>query len=104
VSELESIDVVEAQRLAEGSALLIDVREQDEWDSGHAPLAVLKPVSEFGQWEPSLPADADVLVMCQAGGRSLRVAQALQQAGHRVVNVDGGMNSWIAAGLPVVRD
>lgn len=104
MSELQNVDVIEAQRLSQGSSILLDVREQDEWDSGHAPSAVLKPMSELGTWISTLPQDADVLVMCQAGGRSLRVSQALQDAGYSVTNVAGGMNAWLEAGLPVVRD
>jgi rhodanese-related sulfurtransferase len=104
VSEIESIDVVEAARLAEGSSILLDVREQDEWDAGHAPQAQLRPMSELGQWIDALPHDSDVLVMCQAGGRSLRVTRALLDAGYHAINVEGGMNAWLEAGQPTVRD
>lgn len=100
---VEQVDVGEAARAAaSGEALLLDVREDDEWAAGRAPAAVHVAMSELRQ--DTVPRDRRVLALCRVGGRSAAVAQALQQLGYDVANVSGGMLAWSAAGLPVVRD
>ncbi len=79
---------------------LIDVRERDEFAAGHVPGAVNVPMSEIGDRLDELPAEA-FDVICQAGGRSARVAQALEARGYDVTNVDGGTGEWIAQGRDV---
>jgi len=84
-----------------GQVLLLDVREDDEWNSGHAPDAVHRPL---GLLSPtSVPDDRPVIAVCRSGQRSGRATQALAAAGYDVRNLDGGMHAWAAAGLPVVR-
>lgn len=95
---MKSITVTE---LAEReSTPLIDVRERDEFAAGHVPGAVNIPMSEIGGRLDELPAEA-FDVICQAGGRSARVVQALEQRGYDATNVDGGTGEWIASGKPV---
>ena len=95
------VDVQEASRAAEeGSALLLDVREHEEWVHGRAPGAVHVPMSELRT--DSVPRDRPVLVICRVGGRSAAVADALAGLGYDAVNVTGGMQAWASAGLPVV--
>lgn len=79
---------------------LIDVRERDEYASGHVPGAVNIPMSEIGSRLDELPAEA-FDVICQAGGRSARVVQALEERGYDATNVEGGTGEWIAAGRAV---
>ncbi|WP_159501726.1 rhodanese-like domain-containing protein [Microbacterium sp. 18062] len=81
---------------------LIDVREVDEFVGGHVPGAVNIPMSTIGERLDELP-DVAFDVICQAGGRSARVVQALEAHGHDATNVDGGTGEWIAAGYPVER-
>ena len=101
--DVDHVDVREAAQAAEsGEALLLDVREDDEWAAGRAPTAVHVPMSELRQ--DTVPRDRRVLVLCRVGGRSAAVAAALEQLGYDVANVTGGMLSWSAAGLPVVGD
>lgn len=100
---LQQITAEEAIELASGGALLVDVREQWEWDRGHAPQAVLMPMSAFSDFVDELPADADILLVCHSGQRSFTVASALADAGYRAVDVLGGMTAWEQAGGPVVR-
>jgi rhodanese-related sulfurtransferase len=50
----------------------------------------------------ALPSDQSIAVICHVGGRSARVAQWLRQQGYDAHNVEGGMDAWQAAGLPVV--
>ncbi|RLK60128.1 rhodanese-like domain-containing protein [Actinokineospora cianjurensis] len=83
-------------------AVLLDVREQDEWDAGHAPSAQHIPMGELTARLDELPADAQVFVICRSGGRSARVTQYLNGNGWDAVNVDGGMQTWSALGQPVV--
>ena len=99
---LQHITAEEAIELAAGGALLVDVREQWEWDRGHAPSAVLMPMSAFGDHVDELPTDTDILVICHAGSRSYTVASALADAGYRAVDVLGGMDAWERAGGAVV--
>ena len=85
-------------------AVLIDVREDDEWQAGHAPDAQHLPMSRFVERLDELP-DADPLyVICRSGGRSGRVVAYLNQQGRRSVNVAGGMQSWAAGGRPMVAE
>lgn len=84
-------------------ATLIDVREDDEWEAGHAAGAVHIPMGEVPQRLSELP-EGELFVVCRAGGRSLRVAQWLQQNGYDTVNVDGGMGAWADAGRPMVSE
>ena len=87
-------------------AVLLDVREQDEWDAGHAPGAVHIPLSDLPARLDELPdTDAATLaVTCRAGGRSARAVAWLSQQGFDVANVDGGMKAWEAAGKPLTAD
>lgn len=100
-AELPEIDAAEAIELVAGGAILIDVREQGEWDAGHAPTAQLFPLSALRDRVEELPADRQLLVTCQSGGRSLRATSFLLDAGYDVVNVAGGMSAWVAQGGPV---
>lgn len=81
-------------------AVLLDVREPDEWASGHAPGAVHVPM---GRLTPdNLPDGRPVYVICRSGNRSCRVAEVLTASGIDARNVSGGMIAWSGAGLPVV--
>ena len=97
---LPEIDV----RTAAAEPLLLDVREQDEWDAGHAPNAVHLPLSEFLARIGELPAVRPLSVVCRVGGRSAQVTAYLLENGVDARNVEGGMLAWAAAGLPVVAD
>ena len=83
---------------------LLDVREQDEWDAGHAPSAVHIPLGSLADRAGEIPTDQDVYVVCRSGGRSARATQALNQAGWQARNVSGGMQAWEAAARPMVTE
>lgn len=79
---------------------LIDVRERDEFAGGHVPGAVNLPMSELPGRLEELPGEA-FDVICQAGGRSARVVEALEARGYDATNVEGGTGEWIAQGRDV---
>lgn len=85
---------------------LLDVREDDEWQAGHAEGALHLPMSEFtarfGELTERVPDGGRINVICRSGGRSAQVTAYLVQQGLDAVNVDGGMQAWEAAGRPVV--
>lgn len=95
------VDVHEARRRVEAGALLLDVREPDEWAEAHVDGARHVPL---GDLDPArVPQDAPVVAMCRSGRRSGQAVQALLAAGHPdVVNLDGGVLAWQEAGLPLV--
>ena len=99
---LPEVDARAAAALAEEGALLLDVREDDEWATGHAPQAVHRPLSRLTVED--VPADRNVVAVCRVGSRSGQVTAALVARGYEIVNLAGGMAAWAAAGLPVVRD
>jgi rhodanese-related sulfurtransferase len=86
------------------AAVLVDVREPDEWQAGHAPQARHIPMREIPDRLAALPASAPIYLICRSGSRSHLVAEYLIQAGFaRPINVSGGMLAWERAGLPVER-
>ena len=102
-----SIDVTEAERrLREDPAgpLLVDVREQHEFDEVRAPGAVLLPMSTLVTRIGDLPTDRPLMIVCHSGNRSSAVTGFLARSGRSdVVNVAGGMDAWERKGLPVKR-
>lgn len=86
-------------------AVVLDVREPDEWQAGHAPNAIHIPMGSVPTSLDALPDTDDTLpVICRSGGRSQRVVQWLEQQGFDVVNVDGGMRAWAAAGKSMTSE
>jgi rhodanese-related sulfurtransferase len=101
---IPEVGPTEARRLVEEGGFLLDVREVEEWDAGHAPEAAHLPMGEVADRLDELPKDRVVVCMCRVGGRSGAVAAALADAGFEVRNAGGGMLAWEAEGLPVVTD
>jgi rhodanese-related sulfurtransferase len=85
-------------------AVLLDVREDDEWTAGHAPDAQHLPMSQLAARVTEVPEADPLYVICRSGGRSARVVAFLSQRGRPAVNVDGGMQAWAAQGLPMVGE
>ncbi|MEM6603019.1 MAG: rhodanese-like domain-containing protein [Pseudomonadota bacterium] len=104
------------QRAKSNDILLIDIRRSDEWEqtgiAEHAHAITMDDHDFIGKLEALTEGnkDANVAIMCAAGGRSARVVQALQDAGYNFVyNVPEGMiggqsgKGWLARGLPTVK-
>ena len=106
-SGIASIDVAEAERRMRedpDGPLLVDVREQHEFDEVRAPGAVLMPMSTFQARAGELPSGRPLMIVCHSGSRSSAVTGFLARAGRTdVVNVAGGMDAWEGRGLPVKR-
>ncbi|MEU8618233.1 rhodanese-like domain-containing protein [Streptomyces sp. NPDC048623] len=89
-------------------ALLLDVREDDEWAAGHVEGALHVPMSgfvaRFGEVTAAMAEAGQAFVVCRVGGRSAQVTQYLVGQGFDAVNVDGGMLAWEGAGRPMVTD
>jgi molybdopterin/thiamine biosynthesis adenylyltransferase/rhodanese-related sulfurtransferase len=107
ISESAVTEISPAEAAAEnGSARLIDVRDQNEWDSaGHLAGAVLVPRAQLeAEIEGVVPdRDARVILYCATGKRSARGAATLHELGYtNVVSLAGGYTAWQAAGLPTV--
>ena len=94
----------EAAALLEGpdAPLMIDVREESEWNEVRIPGALLIPLSQFVARQDEIPAGRALIMQCHSGGRSGQAALALRTAGRtNVANLAGGITDWEAAGLPV---
>ena len=100
---IPEIDVTTAAaRRAEG-AVVLDVRNPDEYEQGHVPGALLIPLGELADRVAEVPTDADLLIICRSGARSLRAAGHLLAAvGIDATNIAGGTLAWIDAGYDVV--
>ena len=96
------IGPLEAQHLVHVGAVLIDVREPDEWEAGHAPSARLVPMGQVGGRLAELGGAAKMVVVCRSGGRSAAITQLLTSHGLDAVNLVGGMRAWAEADLPVI--
>lgn len=82
-------------------AFLIDVREPDEFVTGHVPTARPIPLSVLPQATGRLPHDRTVYVICASGNRSRRAAALLRERGLDAVSVAGGTGAWMRSGRPV---
>jgi rhodanese-related sulfurtransferase len=88
--------------LAEGSLLLVDVRESHEFAAGHLPGSMSMPLSTFAPAE--LPEGRRVVFSCAAGVRSLRAIELAREAGLNLnEHYKGGFKDWAAAGETVER-
>jgi rhodanese-related sulfurtransferase len=85
-------------------AVVLDVREDDEWVHGHIDGAVHIPMGDVPARLDEIPETDLLYVMCRGGGRSARVAGWLNQNGFDAVNVGGGMGDWEATGKPMVSE
>jgi len=86
--------------LQDGSILLVDVREPQEYAAGHIPGSVSHPLSSFDP--ASLPEGKRIVFSCAAGVRSVRALEFAQAAGLDVhEHYKGGFKDWASAGEPV---
>ena len=91
------------QRQANRSITFMDVRTPAEYGSAHAEGAINHPMESLDLNNLPFLKSEEVHVICQSGGRSMKVCQKLAAAGYeKVVNVEGGTAAWLDANLPTV--
>jgi sulfur-carrier protein adenylyltransferase/sulfurtransferase len=104
---IKQIDIDEARRMMDKGAILIDVREPDEWRQGHIKQAIgiSRGFLELRIEEKVPDHKAPVIVQCASGTRSLLAARTLRELGYEnVYNLTGGFNAWKDRGLPFEAD
>jgi rhodanese-related sulfurtransferase len=82
---------------------VLDVREDVEWHHGHIEGALHIPLRDLPARLSEVP-EGQTLVVCRVGGRSAQAVAYLRRSGHEVLNLDGGMLDWEAAGRPMVSE
>lgn len=95
-----------AQMQTEKNAVIIDVRETDEWNSGHIAGAIHVPLGQIQTRLNELTRyqNSPVIMQCRSGGRSTKAATLLTEAGFKAVyNMDGGLNAWQKANLQTIK-
>lgn len=105
---LDLADTVDVSTVAavkdRGDVLVLDVREQWEYDEGHIPGVTLLPMGEVPGRLNEIPTDKSVIVTCRTGNRSGQVVDFLRQNGYdNVHNMSGGIVAWEQAGYEIVR-
>ncbi|MEN3312581.1 MAG: sulfur-carrier protein adenylyltransferase/sulfurtransferase [Actinomycetota bacterium] len=104
-SEISEIDATQARdRIESGDPVVVDVREQDEWDEGHIAGAVHVPRGHLESRIERLAPDTarPVVIYCSAGNRSAFAAKTLTELGYEdVVSLAGGFTDWKRNGFPV---
>ena len=105
---IPAIDVrAAAERVAaetDPGALIVDVREPDEFIAVRVERAAHVPMSVFVNRAAELPRDRPLLILCASGVRSSAVTGYLLRSGWTdVTNIEGGIKAWEGAGLPVRR-
>jgi len=103
-AKVENVNIDELkQGLADGSILLVDVREPNEFAAGRIPGATLNPLQKFDPKALPLEPGKRVVLSCRAGGRSLKALELAQAAGRNDVTAHypGGFDGWAKAGEKV---
>ena len=101
--KIPTVSAVDAETSSVENVLL-DVRNADEWEAGHAARAQWIPLGELEAARFRLPMNRRIVCVCRSGVRSARATESLIAWGFEAENMEGGMKAWAAAGLPVVRD
>jgi rhodanese-related sulfurtransferase len=100
MADTPEVSVQEARERVEKGALLLDVREQNEYDEERIPGALLLPLSELSARFDELPQGQEIVAQCRSGKRSAQATDFLRAQGYDVVNMTGGILAWKAEELP----
>jgi hydroxyacylglutathione hydrolase len=103
VTQISAVDL--ATRAAAHDVTILDVRNQSEWEHGHLDGAIHVPVGHLTARLGEIPRELPIVVQCQGGVRSAIASSLLLGLGVAdVINLTGGYNEWLNAGLPVTAD
>ena len=103
MTQVENLDFDDIRKgLAEGSLVVVDVREANEFEAGHIPGALLNPLSVFDPAQLPFSSGKRIVLSCRSGKRSLTAAGLANAAGLAIdAHYAGGMLDWVAQGGPV---
>jgi rhodanese-related sulfurtransferase len=104
MTAIAEIEVAGVATVLDAGALLLDVREPEEWDAGHAPVARHVPLGQLPDRMGELDQSQPIVVICRSGARSALATEWLTTAGFDATNLIGGMQEWAHAGLTVETD
>ena len=102
ISADELATAIDGAAAGGGTIRLIDVREVDEYESGHVPGAQLVVLGTVPDNVDAFRGDGPAYVICRSGARSLRACEFVAQHGIDAINIAGGTLSWIRSGREVV--
>ena len=102
---LPSLNATElSEKLKNGKRpLVVDVRQPDEYRSGHIIGAKLIPLGELGQRINELPKDREIICVCATGNRSRSATKLLLREGYNAFDMSGGMMTWSRAKLTIKK-
>lgn len=83
--------------------LVLDVRQPEEFRTGHISGAKLIPLNELQRRIKELPKGREIVCVCASGNRSTSATKTLAKEGYTVFNLSGGMTAWRKAKLPVQK-
>ncbi|MGB1287749.1 MAG: rhodanese-like domain-containing protein [Aggregatilineales bacterium] len=98
-----TVDEVHDKMSNNPALFLLDVRQSNEFKSGHIKGAKLIPLDKLQEKMNKLPRDKQIICVCRSGARSGMARRQLKAAGFDVVNMKGGMMAWQHAGHPVKK-
>jgi rhodanese-related sulfurtransferase len=101
---IPEVSAAEAADLLGQDAILVDVREPHEWNTGHAPAARHIPLQQLRRHLSELPKDRRIILVCRSGNRSAQATAILTGVGFDAANLTGGMTAWARSGLAMVSD
>ena len=98
------VTALDAHQLIANGALLLDVREDDEFAAGRSADARQIALASLPDHLSSLDVNRPIVCVCRSGGRSARATEFLIEHGFSAVNLEGGMTAWHDAGLEMIAD
>jgi rhodanese-related sulfurtransferase len=104
VTDIAEVEVAGVAAVIGAGGILLDVREPEEWEEGHAPGAVHIPLGLLPDALADLRRGTPIVVVCRSGHRSALATEWLGTAGFDARNLVGGMQEWAHAGLAVETD
>lgn len=103
---VKDVSPQQAAEMQRQSSLIVDVRENDEWNAGHIAGAIHIPLSEISNRLNELEKykNAPVIMQCRSGVRSAKAANLLAKSGFmQIYNMEGGLNAWQDANLKIQK-